>query len=129
MLNEAGIYGPLTIGQIFEGKHIKRGMEANMIICLSLFKVYVDNVLERYPDLCQEMINKANNYPPISAQWIWILRIAISTKSILKQKLSSEFLIYMMNLSINKHSIWVTTWLCMKYFCCLHEHHLMRTGN
>ena len=59
MLNEAGVYGPTTIGQSFEGKHMKRGMEANMIIYLSLYKVYVDNVLERYPDLRQEMSSKA----------------------------------------------------------------------
>ena len=31
-----------------------------MIIYLSLYKVYVDNVLERYPDLRQEMSKKAN---------------------------------------------------------------------
>ena len=60
MLNEAWVYGPTTISQIFEGKHMKRGMEANMIIYLSLYKVYVDNVLERYPDLRQQMSNKAN---------------------------------------------------------------------
>ena len=35
-------------------------MEANMIIYLSLYKVYVDNILERYADLRQEMSNKAN---------------------------------------------------------------------
>ena len=60
MLNEAGVYGPTTIGQIFEGKHMKRGMEANMIIFLPLYKVYADNVLQRYPDLRQEMSSKLN---------------------------------------------------------------------
>ena len=44
MLNETGMYGHATIDNaIFEGKHIKRGMEANMIIYLR-----------------QEMSNKAN---------------------------------------------------------------------
>ena len=60
MLNEARVYGPTAIGQIFEGKHMKRGMEANIIIYLSLYKVYVNKVLERYPDLYQKMRNKAN---------------------------------------------------------------------
>ena len=54
------MYGPTTVGYIFEGKHMKLGMEANIIIYLSLYKVYVDNVLERYPDLLQEMNNKPN---------------------------------------------------------------------
>ena len=39
---------------------MKREIGANMIIYLSLYKVYVDNVLERYPDLRQEMSRKAN---------------------------------------------------------------------
>ena len=39
---------------------MKREIGANMIIYLSLYKVYVDNVLERYPDLRQEMSKKAN---------------------------------------------------------------------
>ena len=30
---------------------MKRQMQANMIIYQSLYKVYVDSVLERYPDL------------------------------------------------------------------------------
>ena len=60
MLNEAGVYDPTTIGQIFEGKQITQGLEANLIIYLLLYKEYVDSVLERYPDLSQEMSNKAN---------------------------------------------------------------------
>ena len=60
MLIEAGVYGPTTLGQILEGKHMKRGMEAHMIIYLSLYKVYVDNVLERYPGLRHEITTKAN---------------------------------------------------------------------
>ena len=41
----------MAIDQIFEGKHLKRGMWVNIIIYLSFYKVYVDNILERYPDL------------------------------------------------------------------------------
>ena len=38
MLNEAAVYGPTTIGQMFEGKHMNwGGIEANMIIYLSLY--------------------------------------------------------------------------------------------
>ena len=35
-LIEAGIYGPTTLGQILEGKHMKRGMEAFMILSISV---------------------------------------------------------------------------------------------
>ena len=55
------MYGATTIGQIFEGKQLKRGMEAKMIIYLLLYKVYVDNVLERYSYLHQEISNQANH--------------------------------------------------------------------
>ena len=51
MLNETGVYGSTTIANIFEGKHKKGRMVRNMIIYLSLYKVYVDNVLEKYADL------------------------------------------------------------------------------
>ena len=51
MLNETGMYGSTTIANIFEGKHKKGRMVGKMIIYLSLYKVYVDNVLEKYADL------------------------------------------------------------------------------
>ena len=60
MLNETGLHGATSIGDISDGKHMKRGMLANMIIYLSLYKVYLDIALERYADLCQEMSNKSN---------------------------------------------------------------------
>ena len=34
MLNESWVHCPTTIRKIFEGKHTKRGMEANMTIYL-----------------------------------------------------------------------------------------------
>ena len=79
---------------------MQRGMEVNIIIYLSLYKVYVGNVLERYPDLHQEISNKTNQLSTdINAMDL------DSAKSVLNQKLSSKFLVYLMNLSINKHCI------------------------
>ena len=40
VLIEAGNYGTTTLGQILEGKHMKRTMEAHMVIYLSLCKIY-----------------------------------------------------------------------------------------
>ena len=79
---------------------MKRGMEVSIIIYLSLYKVYVGNVLERYPDLHQEISNKTNQLSTdINAMDL------DSAKSVLNQKLSSKFLVYLMNLPINKHCI------------------------
>lgn len=41
ILIESDVYGPTTLGQIINGKHMKRGMEAHMILYLSLLKVYL----------------------------------------------------------------------------------------
>ena len=79
---------------------MQRGMEVNIIIYLSLYKVYVGNVLERYPDLHQEISNKTNQFSTdVNAMDL------DSAKSVLNQKLSSKFLVYLMNLPINKHCI------------------------
>ena len=43
---EAGIYGPSTLGQIIDGKHMKRGIEAHMAMYLSLYSVYVKEALK-----------------------------------------------------------------------------------
>lgn len=40
VLVKAGIYGITTLGQILEGKHMKRAMEAHMVISLSLCTIY-----------------------------------------------------------------------------------------
>ena len=39
VLIEAGIYGTTTLGQILEGKHMKRAMEVHMVIYQSLCKI------------------------------------------------------------------------------------------
>ena len=43
---EAGIYGETTLGQILEGKHMKRGVEAFLTIYLSLFRLYVSEFIK-----------------------------------------------------------------------------------
>ena len=88
------MYGATTIGQIFEGKQLKRGMETKMIIYLFLYKVYVDNVLERYSDLHQEISNQANQLSTGISSMDLDSANNLSTKSILKQKLSSKFLVH-----------------------------------
>ena len=72
----------MAIDQIFEGKHLKRGMWVNIIIYLSFYKVYVDNILERYPDPCLELntnsldLDSVNNHlNKIKAEAKCILKI------------------------------------------------------
>ena len=47
---ESGIYGPTTLAQIKDGKHMKRGFEAFMILYLSLTHMYVNDVNESFSD-------------------------------------------------------------------------------
>ena len=42
---EAGVYGPTTLAQIMCGKHMKRGMEAYMVLYLALTKLLVESVV------------------------------------------------------------------------------------
>ena len=51
ILVEAGVYGPTILGQILDGKHRKRRMEAHMIIYLSLYKIYLDRLIESKPQV------------------------------------------------------------------------------
>lgn len=48
---EAGIYGAVTVKQILEGRHVKRGVEAHITTLLALFQLYTDAFLAEYPDL------------------------------------------------------------------------------
>ena len=43
---EAGIYGPTTLGQIIEGKNMKRGVEAFSTMYLALFSLHVKEILK-----------------------------------------------------------------------------------
>ena len=43
---EAGIYGPTTLGQIIEGKHMKRGIEAYFTMYLALSSIHLKEALQ-----------------------------------------------------------------------------------
>ena len=43
---EAGIYGPTTLGQIIEGKHMKRGIEAYFTMYLALSSIHLKEALK-----------------------------------------------------------------------------------
>ena len=43
---EAGIYGPTTLGQIMDGKHMKRGIEAYSTMYLAISSFYIKTALE-----------------------------------------------------------------------------------
>ena len=60
VLTESGIYGPTTLGQFFYGKHMKRCMEAHIVLFLSLNKLYLKRALEKHPNLHEEISTKMN---------------------------------------------------------------------
>ena len=49
MLVDTEIYGPTTLSQILNGKHIKQGFEAHMILYLSLSNLFYNDLLKVYP--------------------------------------------------------------------------------
>ena len=55
---EADLYGPTTVKQILEGKHMKRGVEAHVVTLQSLFQLYQTAFLKDHHDL-QEPLTKA----------------------------------------------------------------------
>ena len=48
---ESELYGPSTVKQIIDGKHVKRGKRAHMITLQALFSLYLEAVLEGSPDV------------------------------------------------------------------------------
>ena len=44
---ESGIYGPTTLNQILQGKHMKRSIEAYLCLYLALFKLYINHLFEQ----------------------------------------------------------------------------------
>ena len=46
---DAETYGSTTLSQILNGKHMKRGFEAHMILNLSLFNLFYNDLLKVYP--------------------------------------------------------------------------------
>ena len=55
VLIEAGIYGMTTLGQILEGEHMKRAIEAHMVIYLSLWKIYLEQFFQKHPEASQPL--------------------------------------------------------------------------
>ena len=48
---EADLYGPMTVKQILDGKHVRRGIEAHMTTLQSLFMLYQDAFSQEHPNL------------------------------------------------------------------------------
>ena len=48
---ESELYGPSTVKQIIDGKHVKRGKRAHMITLQALFSLYLEAFLEGSPDV------------------------------------------------------------------------------
>ena len=50
---EAGIYGPVTLCQIKDGKHLYHSLEAHSILYLTLYQNYITKILEKHSDIHQ----------------------------------------------------------------------------
>lgn len=48
---EANLYGPATVKQILEGKHVKRGLQAHMVTLEALFNLYQDEFFQEFPHI------------------------------------------------------------------------------
>ena len=44
--NKTAVYGPTTLTQILDGKHMKRAFEAHMVLYLSLTTLFSENLLK-----------------------------------------------------------------------------------
>ena len=62
ILVEAGIYGPATLDQILRGKHMKRGMEAHMILYLTLHNRYVSEYFIKQPHNEEKLSSLISKY-------------------------------------------------------------------
>ena len=49
ILVDTETYGSTTLSQILNGKHMKQGFEAHMILCLSLSNLFYNDLLKAYP--------------------------------------------------------------------------------
>ena len=58
-LVEADTYGPTTIQQIKEGKHMKRGIDAYTTVYLALHKLYLTKLFEQYPEEFKHSVKDA----------------------------------------------------------------------
>ena len=64
---EADIFGPTTIHQIKEGKHMKRDIDAYTTVYLALHKLYLAMLFEQYPEEVEHSVKDA-----ISSQFNWL---------------------------------------------------------
>ena len=58
MFIRCGIYGPTTMGQIIDGKHMQRCLTAYMILYLALHEVMLNNIFED-DQLTRDQVNAA----------------------------------------------------------------------
>ena len=58
---EADIYGPVTVRQILEGKHVMRGLDAHMITLQSLFTLHQQAFFETETDLLKDLSAAADD--------------------------------------------------------------------
>ena len=65
ILVDTEMYGPNTLSQILNGKHMKRGFETHMILYLSLSNLFYNNLLKVYPltqlNLADELAKSKGN--------------------------------------------------------------------
>ena len=52
---EADLYGPVTVKQILEGKHVNRGLEAHLVTLQSLFNMYQAEFFKDHPEMQTEL--------------------------------------------------------------------------
>ena len=52
---EADLYGPVTVKQILEGKHVNRGLEAHLVTLQSLFYMYQAEFFKDRPEMLREL--------------------------------------------------------------------------
>jgi len=58
---ESGIYGPVTVKKIVEGKHVKRGVQAHLLTLQALFTMYQQAFFEKHDSLREALSGKAEN--------------------------------------------------------------------
>ena len=56
---EANMYGPATVKQILEGKHVRRGVEAHVVTLQALSIMYQETLFEHYPDIVESLTEAA----------------------------------------------------------------------
>ena len=58
---EAYLYGPATVKQILEGRHVRRAIEAHVVTTQTLFLLYQEACFEDHPELVSRLTAAAEN--------------------------------------------------------------------